>query len=222
MKSIFRPLVASFSILALLAAPAGLQAATMGSESPEALIERLTDALEREDFAELIRCIEPEGREAMAAMLTMIPLMMIAFASMAEMMAEDMQAAAGEEPGEPAGVSPEFAQLRDGFAGVLAKHGLSDLLAEEEEMDFEAMDAVFADIDHAAYIEDVARFLSEVDPDEDGSPREMLPLPMDEEVRITDLRVDGDTATAQWADEEIEMVRIDGRWYLKLDLDLSE
>lgn len=221
--------------LALVAVPAAGPAAAAqrprGAESPEALIERLTAASEAGDFGEIAACIAPEERAQMAVMMVAMTGMMVAFSQMGAGMAGEMaegMAGAFSEDGEPsaeqraeieaakAEAAAATAALESKYEAVLAEHGLTERFADDAPGPPEGSDpaaaaaALLAGVDDVALLEDLFGLLEEIG--DEGEGLSASPVP---EGGIEIVSVEGDRATASGGGETMEMVRIDGRWYLK-------
>lgn len=210
MNKTLRMALGSLLVLALAAAPLTARNVEYGAATPQELIQRLEKAAKSDDLAEMVRCMEPAGRQAMAAMITLMPIMMMAFGGMAGAMADGVsEAVTGESQEAAVKVEQEMAALKQDFTALLAKYNIGDPF--DEEADFDAETALAA-IDHGAYVADVLAFLTERFPGESGSQK---PMPFQgEDFAITELTVNGDHAVARAGDEFAEMIRIDGRWYL--------
>jgi hypothetical protein len=215
----------------VLAVSAPVFAEAPGAESPEALVERMKRAGETEDFGEMMACLAPEGRIKMASMMYLMATMMVGFSMMgAEMgsgMGEAMAEGMGEELTDEQKADMEaqkkkalaqVAEIRESYNAMVAKYGLPELTEEGEAPDTD-LEAVFRDIDHAAFFKDVMAFLDSMpgDEEEETSPAEEG-APWDfGDATLTDLKIEGDTATGKVGDEEVTFVRIDGRWYFDAD-----
>ena len=210
MNDTFRTVLGCIVAFAIASVPLAAQTVPYGAATPQELIQRMEKAAKTDDLAEMVRCMEPEGRQAMAAMITLMPIMMMAFGGMAGAMADGVsEAATGESQDAAAKVEQEMAALKQDFTALLAKYNIGDPF--DEEADFDAETAL-ADIDQGAYVADVLAFLNERFPGESGSKK---PMPFEaEDFAITELTVTGDYAVAKAGDESAEMIRIDGRWYL--------
>jgi plasmid stabilization system protein ParE len=230
-------------VLALgLALPPALPAAAAGepgAATPEELVTRLKAAAEDDDFAEIAACIAPRDRAQMAMMMVAAAGMMVAFAQMgsemAEGMAEGMAEAfaeeddaaedaeeTAEETAEAAGpeaMEAQVAAIAGQFEALLERHGLDEILASDpppEGSGPEALEAALADVDQVALIADVMRFMQEAMPGTEGEEAAKSPVPVGD---LEDLVVDGDRATGKVGGEDAHFVRVDGRWYVALDVE---
>lgn len=205
-----------------------------GAESPQALVERMTAAAESGDFAEIAACIAPEERAQMAVMMVAMAGMMVAFMDMGSGMAgaigEGMAEAFSEEgmteeqkaelEASQKQAAEEVAAVQKRYEEILDKHGLSELMEEDEAEEEADLAQLLEGVDEIALLRDVMSFLEEIGDDaEDEAEEDGGPLDIPDEV--TDIEVQGDRATARAGDEELEFVRIDGRWYFKPP-DMSE
>ncbi len=192
-----------------------------GGESPQAVVERISSAAERGDFADLAACMDPDSRAEMAEGLVMATTMMIAFAgfggAMAGEMAEGMAEAFDEEGAEidaeaeaaQDAAAAEVEALTQSYRQVLAKHGLEKMMDEDPsgEEDFASL---LAGVDQAALIGDLMVFMQSF-PGAEDSGDSPTPLASD----VTDYEIHGDHATARSPEGPMEFVKIDGRWFLK-------
>ena len=213
----------------LVAAVAPAFAEEPGAESPEALVERMKRAAENEDFGEVMACFAPEGRVQMASMMYLMATMMVGFSmmgaemgsEMGETMAEGMGGELTEEEkatmeAQKQEALAEVDALRVAYNEVVSKYGLPELTEEGEPPDAD-LDAIFREIDQAAFVEDVMGLLESLPGEEEAAAEEESPFDFGEG-ELTDLVVEGDSATGKIDDEEVSFVRIDGRWYFDPDL----
>ena len=233
----------TLAVAALFAVHAGAAyAATQpyGGESPEAVVERVRAAAENEDLGEMAACLSPSDRSTLSLTMVMMTGMVVAFASMgAEMgagMAEGMaEAFEDEEMSDEAKRErdAEMAAQRDEAAAgvaaitgeyeaILERHGLMELMSDDDAMDDADPAAMLAGVDQVALLQDLMGFLdampgeSEEGEEGDGGGGDSpVDVPHGE---LTGLAVDGDHATGKLGDEDVEFVKVDGRWYLSLDL----
>lgn len=209
----------------LLAATVPVFAEAPGAESPEALVERMKRAGENEDFGEMMACLAPEGRIKMASMMYLMATMMVGFSMMGVEMGSEMGESMAEGMGgeltaeqkaemeaQKQKALAEVAELRDAYNAMVSKYGLPQITEDEEPADPD-LDAIFEEIDQAAFLEDIMAFLDSMPGDEEASPAEEG-APWDfGDATLTDLKIEGDTATGTIGGEEVTFVRIDGRWY---------
>jgi hypothetical protein len=202
----------------------GFAAGEPGGESPQAVVERMSSATERGDFADVAACLDPDSRAQMAEGLVVATTMMVAFAgfggAMAGEMAEGMAEAFGQEDTE-VDVEAEAAQeaaateieaLTQNYRAVLAKHGLEKMMDEEPSAE-EDFGTLLAGVDQAALIGDLMAFMKSF-PGAEEAGEDPMPLASD----ITEYEIHGDHATARSPVGPVEFVRVDGRWYLKADM----
>jgi hypothetical protein len=220
--------LAVFLCLSSLVQPALAASRPLGAESPQALAKRLTAAAEAGDFGEIAACLEPGARAEMALGLVAGVAMMMSFMQMGAGMGADMAQGMAEGLSEE-GLTPEqkaeiekakkeatekMAGLQKRFEAVLAKHSLTELAAGApmpgEATPEEAM-AKLKGVDQVALLEDLIGVMSDLSPET----KETMKPNRDLYGEITDLKVEGDSATARSGSHLISMVKIDGRWYLK-------
>lgn len=214
----------------LLAVTAPAFAEAPGAESPEALVERMKRAGENEDFGEMMACLAPEGRIKMASMMYLMATMMVGFSMMGVEMGSEMGESMAEGMGgeltaeEKAEMEAqkqkalaEVAELRDAYNAMVSKYGLPEITEEEEPSDPD-LDAIFQEIDQAAFVEDIMAFLDSMPGDEESSSADEG-APWDfGDATLTDLKIEGDTATGTIGGQEVKFVRIDGRWFFDEEL----
>ena len=169
-------------------APTPALAAEEGAASPEEVVKALQAASDTEDFAKLVSLIHPEDRPEMAAGMMMAGSMAAAFSDDAE--------AAGKE-----------------LEAVLSKHGLEDKAdgpppGAEGDMKAAAK-AAFEGVDLVAFIPDMFTFMGKY---MDG--KKKGPLAGGE---MTDLEVEGDTATAKAGDEKVRFGKVGDRWFIRME-----
>ncbi len=172
------------------------RSAELGAASPEAVVERISRAAENRDLFELAATIEPQGAREMAEGLTFIMALTVAFSAMSD----------GEAVAEQ-----RMAQLE----AIVTRHGLPGM-DEEGPADRASLQEALADVDHlslAALIADLGEFMQTMAEGDEEINSEFLP-PFDGE--LVDLRIDGDSASGRIGEEDIEFVRIDGRWFARL------
>lgn len=209
-------------LLFAISMPVGAEAP--GAESPEALVERMRRAAEKEDFGEMMACLAPEGRVQMVSMMYLMATMMVGFSMMSVEMGTEMGAAMVEGMGgelteeqkaemeaQKEKAQAEANKLRDSYNAVVSKYGLPEL-SEDTELPDEDLEGTFGEIDQAAFLQDLMAFLEsmpgdEASADEGGSPWDVG------KGTLTDLVIEGDSATGKIDGEDVTFVRIDDRWY---------
>lgn len=213
--------------LALAGSPLAAAKVQAGAESPEALIARIEQAAQKGDIAEISACLAPEDRAEMALGLVVGAGMMIGFmgmgSDMGAAMAEGMgEAASGEEPSaeEKAKVekgkqemAAKAADLQKRYDQILKKHGLEEKLKDEAALaDGDKATQLLAGVDDVTLIGDLWGLFKEL-----GESKNLGESgPLAGIGKITDLKVEGDHATAKAGGETVEMRKVDGRWYAKL------
>jgi hypothetical protein len=104
------------------------------------------------------------------------------------------------------------------FEALEAKHGLReppDDMPGADSPEGMAMRAryMFEGVDVAAYVADVEEWLGEVAGDAMGGG-----MPDLSEFSADSFEVDGDTATGEMGGKPVELIRDNGRWFLKIDM----
>ncbi len=218
--------------LALATSPfAAAAKVAAGAESPEALVARIEQAAAKGDVAEIAACLAPQDRAEMALGLVLGAGMMIGFMGMSgdmgSAMAEGMgEAVTGQElPAEDKAkleqgkqeMEKKAADLQKRYDQILTKHGLADKLNNEAPLEGDPEDPanlarLLSGVDDVALISDLWGLFKDLGEGENISKSG----PLAGGAKITDLKVQGDRATARAGDEAVELVKIDGRWYAKV------
>lgn len=221
------------SFLLIGSTPMAVGQGAHGAESPQALLQRVQRSAESGDVTELLACVAPDDRAELVVMMVAGVTMITAFmqmggemmGGMAEGMAEGFseEGLTEEQKAEmekaQAEAAAEAAQMENRLNAILQKHGVEELMGDEEAaFDSEGVDQrsareLLAGVDDIALFSDLMGFLSEMG--EEGPEVGDLPIP-ENVVEFSDLTVEGDWATVRSGDETIEMIRVDGRWYMKL------
>lgn len=217
--------------LGLQSGPALAAKRTYGAATPEALVERMNAATAKKDFPEMLSCIHPDDRAQLVGALLVGTAMMGAFmqmgGEMATGMAEGMTEAMSE--GEPTAeqkaqmakakkeMEAQAAAWQKKYEATLRKHNLEEMLSDDAELPAgegpAALRALLKDTDDVALFEDLLGLLKDSgkgEVKEDAAPPGLPAEP------IKNLKVQGDRATAQSGDETVDLVKVDGRWYVKM------
>ena len=210
------------------AAKAAAQAPrVMGAETPEALVERMKKAAADQDIAEMAACMSPKSRTEMAMGMYLGATMMVAFSEMGlemggsmaggmdDMMSDEDKKKAAEnlEKGKA-----EVAQLKERYNTMVGKYGLPKLPAEgepEADMPKEEAEKLFASIDQGAFVADVMKFLESMPSEDKPSADEAAPVKIPEGP-LENLQISGDTASGSVGGEELQFVKVDGRWFVEM------
>jgi len=190
---------------------------TLGAATPEQLVERLRAAGASGDVVEASRCLAPEARTELTQGLLMGATMMVAFSQMGaelggamgdafseEMSPEDKAAAAEKLEAARA----EGAKMQESFEALLTRHGL-EMPADDAGPESEGtLVKQLAGIDQPALLADLLAFLEANSDEGGGSGPRPVELPT-----LADLVIDGDRATGKLAGHDVEMVRLEGRWF---------
>lgn len=231
-------------LLVVLPAVRPAAASELGAATPQELVQRLAAAAEAEDFGELAACVAPDDRAALTMMMLLGAGMMAAFAQMgaglAEGMAEGLAEAFAEEGGEAAAEAAEPPSAEEAAAEaaaaaeraamaeraaaavaryeeILERHGVEKLMDENPDPGSpEAAAELLAEVDQPALIADLFDLMKNAFPGEGGG--DAMPIAITT-TELSDLVVEGDRAHGRVGDEEVDMVRVDGRWYLDIPTD---
>ena len=228
-----RKTVSILTLIILLTCPLMLQAAAYegGADTPDELVERFRKASESGDIAGIAACLAPKDRAGMSFGLLFAASMMSAMggigaelgAGMSEAFSEDMseedrKKAEAEIEAVRAKTEASMARLE----GILEKYGVAEMMEDDSPMpgigadDPEAaMAAAFEGVDQLGLIRELAVVLDEIGDDNDEGEGEDEGEQSDTpEGGLVDLKIDGDRGTATWGDKPVELVRIDGKWFL--------
>lgn len=199
-------------LLPAISAPA--HAAELGGESPEALITKLRAASETEDFGQLAALLAPDARLEMAQGLWAGATMMVAMSSsmgdlaagMGEALGEDTEEGKAQAAKAKAELAAKFGAIKQRYDDVAKKHGMPTLDATEGDIDPASL---FAKADLVALIGDYGALLKSV-AEESGAKKTSRDIPE----TLEGLKIDGDKASAKLGGEDINFVKIDGRWFI--------
>jgi len=196
-----------------------------GADSPQALVERVKQAAEAKNLAEIANCLDPKSRTEMTQGLYMAATMVVAFsqmglemgAGMGEALAED--ASAEDKAAHQAQLAEgrqEVDELRLRYNALVGKYGLPTIPdegeAEPAELPEAELETLFAQIDQGAFLTDTMAFIESM-PGTEEKPADESPIKIGAGV-LADLVTDGDTATAMLDGEPVRFLRVDGRWYI--------
>lgn len=209
------------ALFAPLVLPAPVRADdALGAATPDALAKRFAGAARTRDLAEVARCLAPEPRTELTTGIFASAVMVVAFSQMGAEMGGAFSEALGEEMSDEqkAEAEAELAAARERgkeiegrLNALLEKHGL-EAPADDEglELDESELSADLAKVDQPALLTDLVAFMDRLSEEgEMTATREATEIPD----AFTDLAVDGDRATARLGDRDVELVRLDGRWY---------
>ena len=204
----FRALVIVTALVGLLACGASVSdngtppnqraALVLGAESPAGVVERITLAAHNKDIRELAASIDPQQLDEMAEGLAFISAMILAFSTLGDEATFDTDSKAQE------------------LNTIMTRHGLPAMNDGSGDDEAPTLQDALAALDQVSMINliiDLASFLEELGENDEGLNNEFLP-PFDGE--LTDLVIDGATATARVGDENVDFVRVDQRWYARM------
>jgi len=213
--------------LLLVALPATVRAqpgsaAPLGGDSPQDVIDQVRAAGEDEDLGTMVGLIAPDDRAMLSMTMIMMMGMVMAFsqmgAGMAEGMAEGMGAEMSDEDraameAEREEAMAQVKQFEADFEATLKRYGLEEVM--ESESDDPAV--LMADVDQVGLIRDLMKLMDDLPGEEGGGEDGESPVEIPEG-DLTDLEINGDTATGTIGGEAMEFVRVDGRWFVALGL----
>jgi hypothetical protein len=233
--SVIASLTAIGVLLAALAGGAA-ERSPAGALSPEALLARARTAAADDAVAMIVCCLTPDDRINVALELVVAAAVAADFTrEELPSMLEEMERAVASGPRTPqqqaaldaarAEVTSRVTALVAGFDRLLQRHGLPVWLKPGQEPPPEvaepatAVRAMVGALDQAGLLRDTLAYLDELGL---GHRREELRRRFTEpwrgEAKVTDLRVKEDEAWGRLGPVTIEIVRQDGRWYLKRQL----
>ena len=183
-----------------------------GGATPEEVFNRFNAAAEAQNWEEMAACLSPDGLAEMNAMMVVMGGMMVAFANMGEEMAESMG-----DPEQPQSAAPKVSGLEKKFEALLVRHGIDAKAMEEVPVEGDEIPEAFKS---PAFFADMMGFLDELPDDKEGGASES-PF-SGPKGPLENLVIDGDRATATVGGEPGEFVRVDGRWYLEIDMENDE
>lgn len=199
-----------------------------GGETPQALVSRMKSAAEKDDLPGIIACLSSKSRTEMTMGLYLGATMMVAFSQMGvEMggsMAESLGADASAEDKKKA--EEQLAQarvqagkVRDSYNALMAKYGLPAMPKEgeaEPEISEEQMGKALEKLDAGAFAADVFGFMKTMPGIEEKPAGEASPVKVGAG-QLTELAIDGDTATGKLDGEAVRFVRENGRWFFEAE-----
>jgi hypothetical protein len=201
-----------------------------GAESPQALVARFKAAAAKDDFLEVVDCIDPASRRELAGGLVLGTTMMVAFMGMGSEMAAGMAEGVSEgmsggqltaeqkAQAEKAKAQAKQAsvELQARHEAIMQRYGLDQRMKDMQAAPDagggspeEAMGKLLKGIDDRALIADLMGFMEDVGKSQGGENKKPMDIP-----EITEYKIDGDHATGKAGDETVKFVRVDGRWYL--------
>lgn len=229
-------MLAALSVLAVALGGAAAERDGGGAPSPEALLARVRTAAAGDVVGVIVCCLAPDDRVDIALELVIAAGVAVDFlrAELPSMIREmergfaprprtaEQQAAVDAASAE---VAARVGALAAGFDRLLQRHGLPVWLKPGQEPPPEVADprttvrAMVGALDQAALLRDVLAYLDELGL---GHRREELGGRLAEPWRggasVSDLRIEGDEATGRMGATPVQMVRRDGRWYLRRPL----
>jgi hypothetical protein len=222
-RSVFVRASAAAAMLVCLA-PALAVAEPPGASSPQALVDRMKRAAEKEDLGEIVACLSGKARGEMTMGLYMGATMMVAFSQMGVEMGGSMAESLGEDASaedrkkaeaQLADARAQAAKLQQDYDVLMAKYGLPTMPKEgepEPQISEQEIGAIFERLDTSAFAGDVLAFMKSMPGAEETPAGEAAPVKLGSGV-IADLAIDGDTATGTIDGEAVRFVRENGRWF---------
>lgn len=170
----------------------------LGADSPQAVVERIRHAAENRDIRELAASTDPQQLGEMAEGLAFISAMVLAFSAFGDEVSFDAEAKSLE------------------LDAIVTRYGLPSMNDESGAANAPNLQEALAGLDQVSMIGligDLSDFMAGLSESDEGINNEFLP-PF--EGGLTDLVIDGDTATARIDEDDIQFVRVDGRWYARM------
>jgi hypothetical protein len=234
-KRLVRRLAVLLSVA--IAVPPVHAATVLGADTPQALVDRMMKAGEEKNLAEMVACLEPQGRVEMSMGLVAATTMMVAFMGMGADMATGMaeattEAASGKKMSkadkakldkQKKEAAAKIAKSKAALSAIFKKNGLPDFLDEKVAAtlpeDKDAAMKMMNAVDHPALVADLMKFMDTFGDKKEGAETPSAPqppLPVTAGMTVKDYKIKGDMATAKAGKEKLEFVRVDGRWLMKL------
>ncbi|MCI0340606.1 MAG: hypothetical protein L0216_05570 [Planctomycetales bacterium] len=202
-----------------------------GGDSPEDVFAKAQAAAERKDPAAFLRLVAPDARKGLCAMFALMPEMLEAMRPMFAAMAGRGQPEGGEAKQGGSDLKKFDAAISE-MKGIVAKHklempsaeslGVNMMAGEPDPMDLgkkigNRMDKV----DTVALLCDLVKGMQKLGEAMPGGESKDLMAEMTKTfvggAKLTDLKIEGDTATGKAGDEPGKFVRVGGRWFLSLE-----
>jgi hypothetical protein len=172
-----------------------------GADSPQALADRLVAAAKKSDGYELAACTVPDDRNAIAGTLVFTTTMVVG-----AMGNDETQRAEGKK-------------YRAELDSIFKKYGVDKNIKDPEAIlrkdgaaDYSAL---VKGVDTVALSGDLMRFMKDL-------PGIAGDGPFAAYTRISNVKIDGDRATATGADGPLEFVKMGARWYVHVSPPTSE
>ena len=195
--------VAAIALLSVLPTQA---AELAGGATPDEVFERMRSAAADANYREMASCITPQGRAEIGVMMFLVAGMSSAFTQMGEEMAAEMAEASDSEVPQP----PEGEDLNKKLAALLDRHGLDQKTLEAAGP---STGTLPKQLESPEFFVDILSFIDEI-PGEEGA-AEQFQIPDGD---LSGLSIDGEQASARFGEEQIDFVKLDGRWYLQPNL----
>jgi hypothetical protein len=178
-----------------------------GGNSPEEVFDRAKVAAEQGDTRGFFQLLPPDTR-------VQIGFVMVTGARMAISMKAAM-------------TGSDAAPAEKKLTAMLKRHGVRDLPVNAHPIDLDDEESViaaarymFSGVDVVALIEELQGFMSELG--FGGGHSGVKTSPGLEDAELTNLKIDGDRATATVGNKPGTFVRVNGRWYLEPESDASQ
>ena len=178
-----------------------------GAETPQAAVAGIERAARVGDTAAVASFVWPEGRVELASPVVSGILMVLGVLDPESFPADTFSAK------ELAEKKKTYGQKKKRVLDVFRKHGLEKIVetpAPGEETQQRLVEGVKA-ADAVALLRDATPLMDELS-DSKNAPAQM-PSPF--QGKVTGYKVSGDRATARAGKETIELVKLEGRWFLK-------
>jgi hypothetical protein len=228
--------IASFTTIGVLVVAlsgSSAERSPAGAASPEALLARARTAAADDPVAMIVCCLTPDDRIDVALDLVVAAAVAADFArEQLPSMLQELEHATAPSPrtteqqaaldSARAEVTSRVTALVAGFDRLLQRHGLPVWLKPGQEPPPEvtepgvAVRAMVGALDQAALLRDTLAYLDELGLSHRREElRRRLTEPWRSEAKVIDLRIKDNEAWGRLGATTVEMVRQDGRWYLR-------
>ncbi len=212
------------------ATPAAPKAVPEGGDSPEDVFAKAKSAAAKKDAAGFFRVIAPEARVGLCAMFALMPPMLEAMKPMLAAMAGMGQGEGGDAKKGGEDMIKKFDAAIGEMKATIAKHKLEmpsaeslgvNMMGGEEPDPIELGKKVgdrFAKVDTVALLTDLVKGMEKLSEAMPGGASKDFMGEMTKtfagEAKLTDLKIDGDTATGKVGGEPGKFVKVGGRWFI--------
>jgi hypothetical protein len=196
----------------VVSAAAQTPAPVYGAATPQEAVAGVKAAAAAHDFGGAMKFVSPAGRKTLSQDMLIGMMVMLAFSDPSDPMPGGPKKSAKELDTEKKNYASAVAAVK----GMLKPHGLDSLLTMKamNESTQKFLDTALDKTDTVVLIGSGVATMDKIGPllgmKKDEKPNE-VPFEIG---AVTGYKISGDKATAQNGKETIELVKVDGRWYL--------